>query len=83
MTSLNCFRIDYQLLFREGAHFRQGTMLDPRERLKLRLELMPYYMGLLTNYLAQGVGKLAVFLHQANVKFPAKSWGSGAGVSSD
>ena len=83
VTSLNCFRIDYQLLFREGAHFRQGTILDHRERLKLRLELMPYYMGLLTNYMAQGVGKLAVFLHQANVKFPAKSRGSGAGVSSD
>ena len=40
-------------------------------------------MGLLTNYMAQGVGKLAVFLHQANVKFPAKSRRSGGGVSSD
>ena len=77
VTSLNCFRIDYQLLFRKGAQFWQGTTLDTRERLKLRLELMPFYMGLLTNYMAQGVGKLAVFLHQANVKFPAKSRRSG------
>ena len=39
--------------------------------------LMPRYTGFLTNCLARGAGKLAVFYDGANVKFPAKSRGSG------
>ena len=41
-----------------------GKTLDPKERLKLSLELhvaKSRYTGLLTNYLARGAGKLAVF----------------------
>jgi len=55
----------------------------PQRAVEIEIGTNAYYMGLLTNYMAQGVGKLAVFLHQANVKFPVKSWRSGAGVSSD
>ena len=41
--------------------------------------LMPRYTELLTNCLAWGAWKLAVFQHAANVKFPARSRGSGGG----
>ena len=39
---------------------------------------MPRYTGLITKCLARGAGKLAVFQHAANDKFPANSQGRGA-----
>ena len=61
---LNCFRLNYKPLFGKGARSSRGKTPDPRERLKLSLELhvaKSRYTGLLTNYLARVAGKLAVF----------------------